>query len=168
MKNIFILLCLITTITSCKTREIVSKGLISEYRLTDETLLGTEVYITDPIRMVFDTVVQTPDNRKGFISISENHIIEKVRVRVQSKGVVTSVDHQGNRMILGILFERKAQPIYFTMSKQGFLELALDKNNMVHYGNRKFDLLSTQIPYLEVIIKKNKNVSKSKITMTGY
>jgi len=168
MKYIFILLCVITTITSCKTREIVSKGLISEYRLTDETLLGTEVYITDPIRMVFDTVVQTPDNRKGFISISENHIIEKVRVRVQSKGVVTSVDHQGNRMILGILFERKAQPIYFTMSKQGFLELALDKNNMVHYGNRKFDLLSTQIPYLEVIIKKNKNVSKSKITMTGY
>ena len=168
MKNIFILLCVITTITSCKTREIVTRGLISEYNLTDETLLGTEVYITDPIRMVFDTIFQTPDNRKGFISVSENHIIEKVRVRVQSKGVITSVDRQGNRMILGVLFERKAQPIYFIMSKQGFIELALDKNNMVHYGDHKFDLHSTQIPFLEVIIKKNKNVSKSKITMTGY
>jgi hypothetical protein len=168
MKYIFILLCVITTITSCKTREIVTRGLISEYNLTDETLLGTEVYITDPIRMVFDTVFQTPDNRKGFISVSENHIIENVRVRVQSKGVVTSVDRQGNRIILGVLFERKALPIYFIMSKQGFVELALDKNNMVHYGDHKFDLLSTQIPYLEIIIKKNKNVSKSKTTMTGY
>ena len=75
MKYIFILLCVITTITSCKTREIISKELIDEYHLTDETLLGTEVYITDPVRMVFDTTIQTPDNRKGFISVSENKII---------------------------------------------------------------------------------------------
>jgi ribosomal protein S8 len=167
MKYIFILLCVITTITSCKTREIISKELISEYNLTDETLLGTEVYITDPVRMVFDTIVQTPDNRKGFISVSENHIIKKVNVRLQSKGVIKSVDYIGKNLVVGVLFKKKAEPIYFSLNKRGTLELVVIKNR-VKYNEVNYELVSNEIPYLEVIVKKNKRSSKSKVTMTGY
>ncbi len=167
MKNIFILLCLIVSISSCKTREIMSKGLISEYNLTDEILLNTEVYVTDPIRLVFDTTIQTPDNRKGFISVEQNQIVEKVNVRVQSKGIITSIDYFGKNLVVGVLFERKAEPIYFSMSKRGVLELVVIKNK-VRYNDHNYDLVSNEIPYLEVIVKKNKRLNKSKVVMTGY
>jgi hypothetical protein len=168
MKNIFILFTLILFFASCKTREFLTKGKISEYSITDETLIGTEVYITDPIRMVFDTTLIQPDNRKGFIEVKETHFVEKVKVRVQSKGVVETVDYIGKRLVLGVLFEKTAQPIYFIMNKGGFMELYLDKNNQVPYNDHNYELVSSSIPYLEVIIKKNSSLSKSKIIMTGY
>jgi len=145
----------------------MSKGLISEYNLTDEILLNTEVYVTDPIRLVFDTTIQTPDNRKGFISVEQNQIVEKVNVRVQSKGIITSIDYFGKNLVVGVLFERKAEPIYFSMSKRGVLELVVIKNK-VRYNDHNYDLVSNEIPYLEVIVKKNKRLNKSKVVMTGY
>jgi hypothetical protein len=123
MKNIFILFTLILFLTSCKTREFLTKGTIAEYNLSDETLIGTEVYITDPIRMVFDTILVEPDNRKGFISVKESHVVEKVKVRILSKGRIETVDYIGKRIVLGVLFEKKAQPIYFIMNKRGCMEL---------------------------------------------
>lgn len=167
MKNILIFICLIISISSCKTREIISKGLISEYNLTDETLLNTEVYVTDPIRLVFDTTIQTPNNRKGFISVDQNQIIQKVNVKLKSKGIITSIDNTGKKLVVGVLFERKAEPIYFSMNKRGILELIVI-NNKVKYIDNNYELVSNEIPYLEVVVKKNKRLNKSKIVMTGY
>jgi hypothetical protein len=167
MKNIFILFTLILFFTSCKTREFLTKGTIAEYRLSDENLIGTEVYITDPIRMVFDTILVQPDNRKGFISVKESHVVEKVKVRLYSKGKIETVDYIGSRLVLGVLFEKKAQPIYFIMNKGGFMELYLDKN-LVPYNDHNYELISNSTPYLEVIIKKNSSINRSKIVMTGY
>jgi hypothetical protein len=167
MKHIFILFTIVLFFTSCKTREFLTKGKISEYNLTDETLIGTEVYITDPIRMIFDTTLTQPDNRKGFIVVKESHFVEKVKVRVQSKGRIETVDYIGKRLVLGVLFEKTAQPIYFIMNKGGFMELYLDKNQ-VPYNDHNYELVSSSIPYLEVIIKKNSSLSRSKIIMTVY
>jgi hypothetical protein len=167
MKNIFILFTIFLFFTSCKTREFLTKGTIAEYNLTDETLIGTEVYITDPIKMIFDTTLIEPDNKKGFISVRENHVIEKVKVRLLSKGRVETVDYIGKRLVLGVLFEKKAQPIYFIMNKKGYMELYLDKNQ-VPYNDHNYELVSTSVPYLEVIIKKNSKFSRSKVIMTGY
>lgn len=167
MKYIFILFCVITTITSCKTREIISKELIDQYHLTDETLIGTEVYVTDPIRMVFDTTIQATNNRKGFISVSENKIIRKVNIRSQSKGLIKSVDYVGRNLLVGVLFKKKADPIYFSLNRIGVLQLVVFRNK-VEYLETNYELVSDDIPYLEVIVKKNKRSSKSKVTMTGY
>ena len=167
MKNILYILAFIFTLTSCKTREILSKGTISEYNLTDENLIGTDVYITDPVRMIFDTTVVSPDNRKGFISVKENHLIDRVKIRVQCKGRVETVDYIGKRLVLGVLFEKKAQPIYFIINKKGFMELYLDKNQ-VPYNDHNYELTSSDIPYLEVVVKKNSVTNRTKLTMTGY
>jgi len=167
MKNIFILFTLILFLTSCKTREFLTKGTIAEYNLSDETLIGTEVYITDPIRMVFDTILVEPDNRKGFISVKESHVVEKVKVRILSKGRIETVDYIGKRIVLGVLFEKKAQPIYFIMNKRGCMELYMNKN-LVPYNDHNYELISSDIPYLEVIIKKNSRVKRTKVVMTGY
>jgi hypothetical protein len=167
MKNILYIIAFVFTLTSCKTREILSKGTISEYNLTDENLIGTEVYITDPVRMVFDTTVVSPDNKKGFISVKESQIIDRIKIRVQCKGRIETVEYIGKKLVLGVLFERKAQPIYFVMNKKGFIELYLDKNKIL-YDNHKYELVSTEIPYLEVIIKRNKVSNRTKMIMTGY
>jgi hypothetical protein len=167
MKNILYILAFIFTLTSCKTREILSKGTISEYNLTDENLIGTEVYITDPVRMVFDTIIISPDNRKGFISVKESHLIDRVKIRVQCKGRVETVDYIGKRLVLGVLFEKKAQPIYFIMNKKGFMELFLEKNQ-VPYNDHNYELISSDVPYLEVVIKKNRVTNRTKLIMTGY
>ena len=167
MKNILYILAFIFTLTSCKTREILSKGTISEYNLTDENLIGTEVYITDPVRMVFDTIIISPDNRKGFISVKESHLIDRVKIRVQCKGRVETVDYIGKRLVLGVLFEKKAQPIYFIMNKKGFMELYLEKNQ-VPYNDHNYELISSDVPYLEVVIKKNRVTNRTKLIMTGY
>ena len=167
MKYTFILFTLILFFTSCKTREFLTKGKISEYNLTDESLIGTEVYITDPIRMGFDTTTIQPDNSKGFISVKESHFVEKVKVRIKSKGRIETVDYIGKRLVLGVLFEKNAQPIYFIMNKGGFMELYLDKNQ-VPYNDHNYELVSSSIPYLEVITKRNSSLNRSKIVMTGY
>lgn len=167
MKNILYILAFIFTLTSCKTREILSKGTISEYNLTDDNLIGTEVYITDPVRMVFDTIIISPDNRKGFISVKESHLIDRVKIRVQCKGRVETVDYIGKRLVLGVLFEKKAQPIYFIMNKKGFMELFLEKNQ-VPYNDHNYELISSDVPYLEVVIKKNRVTNRTKLIMTGY
>lgn len=167
MKNIFYILSTIILLTSCKSREILSKGTISEYNLSDDNLIGTEVYITDPVRMKFDTTIVLPNNRKGFISVNQSHKVDLVKVRVQCKGKIESVDYIGKRLVLGVLFEKRAQPIYFIMNKQGFMELYLIKNK-VTYDNHEYELISSNIPYLEVIVKKNKVLNKTKMTMTGY
>ena len=68
MKNTIILFASTIFLTSCMSREILSKGLISSYQLDQNSLVGTEVYVTDPIRMKFDTLEQSTDNKKGFIT----------------------------------------------------------------------------------------------------
>lgn len=145
----------------------MSNKLITEYNLTDETLINTEVYLTDPIRLVFDTTIQTPNNRKGFISVDQNQTIEKINVKVRSKGIITSIDYIGKKMVVGVLFERKAEPLYFSMNKRGILELVTIKSK-VKYNDHDYELVSGEIPYLEVILKKNKTLNKSKMVMTGY
>lgn len=167
MKNILYIISLFVILSSCKSREILSKGTINEFNLTDESLIGTEVYITDPVKMRFDTTLTLPNNRKGFITVSEDRKVDVVRVKVQCRGRIESVDYIGQRLVLGVLFEKRAQPLYFIMNKQGFMELYLH-NNTVPYNDHDYELLSTDIPYLEVIIKKNKVSKKTKFTMAGY
>jgi hypothetical protein len=167
MKNILYILSIATLLTSCKTREFLSKGTISEYNLSDDNLIGTEVYITDPVKMIFDTTLTSPDNRKGFISVKQTHLVDVVKIRVQCKGQIETVDYIGKRLVLGVIFEKKAQPIYFIMNKKGFMELYLLKNT-VPYNDHSYELVSSSVPYLEVIVKKNKSLNRSKMVMTGY
>ena len=53
------------------------------------------------------------------------------------------------------------------MNKGGFMELYLDKNQ-VPYNDHNYELVSSSIPYLEVITKRNSSLNRSKIVMTGY
>jgi hypothetical protein len=43
----------------------------------------------------------------------------------------------------------------------------MDKN-LVPYNDHNYELISSDIPYLEVIIKKNSRVKRTKVVMTGY
>ena len=47
------------------------------------------------------------------------------------------------------------------------MELYMDKNQ-VPYNDHNYELVSTSVPYLEVIIKKNSKFKKTKVVMTGY
>ena len=169
MKNTIILFAVTIFLTSCMSREILSKGLISSYQLDQNSLVGTEVYVTDPIRMKFDTLEQSTHNKKGFIQVQQIQTIDKVTVKVQSKGIIETVnDVSSSRSVVGVMFEDRSEPLYFLMTKRGVFELFLDENGKVPYGKHNYTLVSTQIPQLEVVIKKNKNVSSSKIVMNGY
>lgn len=169
MKNTIILFAATIFLSSCMSREILSKGLISSYQLDQNSLVGTEVYVTDPIRMKFDTLEQSTDNKKGFIQVQQIQTIDKVTVKVQSKGIIETVnDVSSSRSVVGVMFEDRSEPLYFLMTKRGVFELFLDENGKVPYGKHNYTLVSTQIPQLEVVIKKNKNVSSSKIVMDGY
>jgi hypothetical protein len=169
MKNLIIIISCLSLFTSCKTREILSKSIISSYNLDYSSLIGTEVFVTDPIRMKFDTLVQSTSNNKGFIDVQQIRTVDKVTVKLQSKGIIQSVDHvSSQRLLLGVSFEDRSEPIYFLMTKFGVFQLFIDENGKVPYGDHNYTLTSTQIPQLEVIIRKNKNVSQSKIVMDGY
>lgn len=169
MKNTIILFAATIFLSSCMSREILSKGLISSYQLDQNSLVGTEVYVTDPIRMKFDTLEQSTDNKKGFIQVQQIQTIDKVTVKVQSKGIIETVnDVSSSRSVVGVMFEDRSEPLYFLMTKRGVFELFLDENGKVPYGKHNYTLVSTQIPQLEVIIKKNKNVSSNKVVMDGY
>lgn len=169
MKNTIILFAATIFLSSCMSREILSKGLISSYQLDQNSLVGTEVYVTDPIRMKFDTLEQSTDNKKGFIQVQQIQTIDKVTVKVQSKGIIETVnDVSSSRSVVGVMFEDRSEPLYFLMTKRGVFELFLDENGKVPYGSHNYTLVSTQIPQLEVIIKKNKNVSSNKVVMDGY
>ena len=54
------------------------------------------------------------------------------------------------------------------MNKKGFMELYMDKNKNIPYNDHNYELVSNSIPYLEVLIKKNSTINRSKIVMTGY
>ena len=169
MKNIIVIISCLVVFTSCKTREILSKSMISSYNLDQSNLIGTEVFVTDPIRMVYDTLVQSTSNNKGFIDVQQIRTVDKVTVKLQSKGIIQSVDNVLNqRMVVGVAFEDRTEPIYFLMTKFGVFQLFLDENGKVPYGDHNYTLTSTQIPQLEVIVRKNKNVSQTKIVMDGY
>ncbi len=171
MKNTIILFTATIFLTSCMSREILSKGLISSYQLDQNSLVGTEVYVTDPIRMKFDTLEQSTHNKKGFIQVQQIQTIDKVTVKVQSRGIIETVNDvssSSSRSVVGVMFEDRSEPLYFLMTKRGVFELFLDENGKVPYGKHNYTLVSTQIPQLEVVIKKNKNVSSSKIVMDGY
>ena len=71
MKNILFLFILISFFTSCKTREILSSGSIKRYQIEGESLINTEVFITDPLKLRFDTLIQSSENRGGYIDINE-------------------------------------------------------------------------------------------------
>jgi hypothetical protein len=168
MKNILFLFILISFFTSCKTREILSSGSIKRYQIEGESLINTEVFITDPLKLRFDTLIQSSENRRGYIDVNEQKVVETVKVRVQSKGLVNSVDYIGKKMVLGVLFEKQSEPIYFIMNRRGVLELYIDQSGNVPYNNHNFKMISTEIPYLEIVIRKNKVRSVSKTVMTGY
>lgn len=168
MKNILLLFILISFLTSCKTREILSSGTIKRYQIEGEALINTEVFITDPLKLRFDTLIQISENRGGYINVNEKEIVETVKVRVQSKGLINSVDYIGKKMVLGVLFEKQSEPIYFIMNKRGVLELYRDQSGKVPFNNHDFKMISTEIPYLEIVLRKNKVKSVSKTVMTGY
>jgi hypothetical protein len=168
MKNILFFLIIISIFSSCKTREILSSGAIKRYQIEGESLINTEVFITDPLKLRFDTLIQNSENRGGYISFNEQEIVETVKVRVQSKGLINSVDYIDKKMVLGVLFEKQSEPIYFIMNKRGVLELYRDQSGKVPYNNHDFKMVSTEIPYLEIVLRKSKVKSVSKTVMTGY
>lgn len=168
MKNILFLFILISFFTSCKTREILSSGTIKRYQIEGEALINTEVFITDPLKLRFDTLIQHSENRGGYIHIDEQKIVETVKVRVQSKGIINSVDYIGKKMVLGVLFEKQSEPLYFIMNRRGVLELYIDQSGNIPYNSHSFEMISTEIPYLEIVLRKNKVKSVSKTVMTGY
>ena len=53
------------------------------------------------------------------------------------------------------------------MNKKGFMELYLEKNQ-VPYNDHNYELISSDVPYLEVVIKKNRVTNRTKLIMTGY